>query len=84
MPNPTVNHRITRQPLGLTDKGRVYAALLKVRDSWDTFTPDQRAEAAELVARLNATLRRENAASLVPAGGNAPRAAVPLVGRFTA
>ena len=59
----------------VTDKGCVYLALAAVRDRWDTLTPDQRAEAAELVDRLSKALRREDPK---------PRRPLPLVGRISA
>ncbi len=72
----------------LTDKGRVYVALAAVRDRWDQFTPDQRAEVAELVQRLNAAMRREEMSLRIdnrPANGASPAPArVPLLGRLTA
>jgi hypothetical protein len=62
----------------LTTKGKAHVLLTKVRDNWETFTPDQRAECAELVARLSVAMQREQPAS-------APRSVrVPLVGRICA
>ncbi len=77
--NPsTAPESTTRRPIGLTDKGRAYAALVQVRDNWDTFDEAQRAEVAALVAKLYQALRRES--------GEIPHssARVPLVGRLSA
>jgi len=60
----------------LTEKGRAYLLLAKVRDEWHTFSPSQRAEVADLVERLSQALRREHSVAT-----RQPRAAVPLVGR---
>jgi hypothetical protein len=66
--------------IGLTPKGRAYAALLAVRDRWDSLSDDQRAEVADLVAQLAAALRRERASNF-----DTPRPVrVPLVGRICA
>jgi hypothetical protein len=72
---PMVTHN-ARAPLGLTGKGRAYAILLQVRDNWEQFTPDQRAEVADLVARLSLALRREE--------GSQEIRPLPLVGRISA
>jgi hypothetical protein len=80
MPTPTITDRtITRPVVGLTGKGRATVVLIRVRESWDSLTPDQRAEVAELVARLAAALRRE---TLSDDGKNFRP--LPLVGRISA
>ena len=59
----------------LTPKGRAYALLVKVRNEWDSFTPAQREEAAELVDRLSKALRNEDPK---------PRRPMQMVGRISA
>jgi hypothetical protein len=81
MPTPTDQKCTTRPVSGLTAKGRAAVVLIRVRESWDSFTPDQRAEVADLVARLSAAMRRENRS--VEQTGSARRP-LPLVGRITA
>jgi hypothetical protein len=75
-PSPTTDDHTTRPALGLTGKGRAAVVLIRVRESWDSLTPDQRAEVAELVARLSVAMRREIVA--------APQQSrpLPLVGRI--
>ena len=60
MPTPTVIQSTTRPRSGLTAKGQAAALLVRVRDGWDTFSPSQRAEVADLVDRLSQALRREH------------------------
>jgi hypothetical protein len=79
MTTPTATDPTTRPVSGLTPKGRATVVLIRIRESWDSLTPDQRAEVAELVARLSVAMRNEQATSRVPAGGNVR---VPLVGRI--
>jgi hypothetical protein len=82
MENPTITDRITTRPaLGLTPKGRATVVLIRVRDNWEQFTPDQRAEVADLVARLSAAMRRE---VLVENQNLVTRRPLPLVGRISA
>ena len=70
----------TRPRPGLTTKGKATVLLMQVRDRWDTFSPSQRAEVAELVDRLSVALRREHSlAARTPAAVR-----VPLLGRLTA
>jgi hypothetical protein len=73
--------RSAPSPFGLTAKGRAVVLLAKVRDNWETFTPEQWAEVAELVARLAAALRQEKVATTTFSNSR-PR--VPLVGRISA
>jgi hypothetical protein len=47
----------------LTEKGKAAALLIRVRESWDSLSDDQRAEVAALVVRLNQAMRRESVAS---------------------
>jgi hypothetical protein len=69
---------ITARPaVGLTTKGRATVVLIRVRESWDSLTPDRRAEVAELVARLSVAMRREQVVTRVT---NRP---LPLVGRLS-
>jgi hypothetical protein len=63
----------------LTTKGKAHVLLTKVRDQWEQFTPDQRAEVADLVAQLAAALRREQ----MSVRTDNPRP-LPLVGRLSA
>ncbi len=63
----------------LTAKGKAHVLLTKVRDNWETFTPEQRAEVAGLVARLSVAMRQESSKGLSPR-----HARVPLVGRISA
>jgi hypothetical protein len=63
--------------IGITPKGRAYIALAAVRDRWDSLTPDQKQECAELVARLSLALRAER----LEANRSRP---LPLVGRISA
>jgi hypothetical protein len=81
MNSPTDQKSTTRPVVGLTGKGRATVVLIRVRESWDSLTPDQRAEVAELVARLSAALRNEKALSPSHAGVTVR---VPLVGRISA
>jgi len=53
--------------------------LIAVRDRWDTLSPSQQAEAAELLGRLSAALRRETC----PHSGQVSPP-LPLVGRLSA
>jgi hypothetical protein len=79
MPTPTTTDRTTTRPVvGLTGKGRATVVLIRARDNWETFTPDQRAEVADLVARLSVAMRREIV--------SAPKQSrpLPLVGRLSA
>jgi hypothetical protein len=79
MPTPTVTKHSTRLTPGLTGKGRAYLALAQVRDRWHEFSDDQKAEVAELVARLSVAMRREN---LFPQeNGSRP---LPLAARISA
>jgi hypothetical protein len=81
MPTPTVTHRTTTRPaVGLTPKGRATVLLIRVRDNWETFTPDQRAEVADLVARLSVAMRWEE----TYAGVSSRPVRVPLIGRISA
>jgi hypothetical protein len=69
----------TRPAVGLTPKGRATMVLIRIRESWDSLTPDQRAEVADLVAQLAAALRRDD----VPSGAIIRRP-LPLIGRISA
>jgi hypothetical protein len=60
----------------LTTKGKATVLLIRVRESWDSLTPDQRAEVAELIVRLSVAMRREK----FPNFGNSRP--LPLVGRI--
>jgi hypothetical protein len=77
MESPTVIDRTTRPVSGLTPKGRATVVLIRVRDNWGQFTPEQQAEVADLVARLSVATRREPPA-------NVTHSALPLVGRLSA
>ena len=81
MPTPTTPHPTTRRRLsGLTPKGRATVALLAVRDRWDSLSPSQQAECAELLGRLSVALRGEpSVADRAPSPVR-----VPLVGRIVA
>ena len=59
----------------LTTQGRLYVALMAVRDHWQDYSPEQRAEVADIVNRLNQALRNENPQ---------PRRPMQMVGRITA
>jgi hypothetical protein len=59
MPTPTDQKSITDPIVGLTTKGRATVVLIRIRESWDSLTPDQRAEVADLVAQLAIAMRRE-------------------------
>jgi hypothetical protein len=80
MPTPTDQKSTTRPVSGLTGKGRATVVLIRVRESWDSLTPDQRAEVAELVARLSVAMRREQ----MSAEPTIARRPLPLVGRISA
>ena len=79
MPTPTILKSTTRPAVGLTGKGRAYAILLQVRDRWGTLNPDQQAECAELLDRLQAAMRREQ----MSFRKDSPRP-LPLVARISA
>jgi hypothetical protein len=79
MPTPTIPKHSTRSVVGLTPKGRATVLLIRVRESWDSLSDDQRAEVADLVAQLAAALRAERN------GVNHPVSRpLPLVGRISA
>jgi antitoxin (DNA-binding transcriptional repressor) of toxin-antitoxin stability system len=80
MHTPTITKPITRRVGGLTDKGRVVAVLVTLREQWDTLSPSQQAEAANLVERLAAVYRREHSVS----ARTTTAVRVPLLGRLTA
>jgi hypothetical protein len=65
----------------LTTKGKATVVLIRIRESWDSLTPDQRAEVADLVARLSVAMRREDARQLAHVRVTARRP-LPLVGRI--
>ena len=84
MPTPTITDRTTTRPaVGLTTKGRATVLLIRVRGNWEQFTPDQRAEVADLVVRLSVAMRREQGNRSISTVF-APRVRVPLVGRLSA
>ncbi len=70
----------TRISTCLTGKGQAAALLVRVRDGWDTFSPSQRAEVADLVDRLSQALRREHSVS----ARTTTAVRVPLLARITA
>jgi hypothetical protein len=79
MNSPTDQKSTTRPVVGLTGKGRATVVLIRVRESWDSLTPEQRAEVTELVAQLATALRREE----MSRRRDNPRP-MPLVGRLSA
>jgi hypothetical protein len=78
MPTPTITKHSTRPAVGLTTKGGAIVALIRIRDQWDSLTPAQQQECADLVARLSVALRRETVAQ------EAVSRPLPLVGRISA
>jgi len=79
MNHPDIRQSTTRRHLsGLTTKGRIVAAMVTLRDRWDTLTPAQQQEASDLVERLATVYRREH--SVV----TRQPVRVPLVGRIVA
>ena len=62
----------------LTPKGRAAVLLIAVRDRWDTLTPSQQQECADILERLSVALRREHS---VLTRQPSP---LPLVGRVVA
>jgi hypothetical protein len=79
MRSSTASEHTTRPVSGLTGKGRAVALLVKVRDRWDSLTPDQKQEVADLVARLSVAMRRD-----LVSHSNEVRRPQPLVGRLSA
>ena len=54
--------------LALTERGRIRATLVALEQRWDGLTPEQRAEARELVERLAATYRTPRTPRVPSAG----------------
>ena len=61
MPTSTVTQSTTRPAAVLTGKGRAAALLITVCERWESLSPAQRAQCAEILERLAAALRREQA-----------------------
>jgi antitoxin (DNA-binding transcriptional repressor) of toxin-antitoxin stability system len=71
----------TRPAVGLTGKGRAVALLVTVRERYDSLSPDQQREVADLVARLSVALRAESSKLATSKLAARP---LPLVGRLSA
>jgi len=69
---PTTTQSITRRLSGLTGKGHAAVLLIAVRDHWDSLSPSQRQEVAEILERLAVAMRRQHSVG------------VPLLGRIVA
>ncbi len=82
MPQPTIprppeivpRRDDTRISTCLTGKGQAAALLVRVRDTWDSLSPSQQAECADILTRLRAAMAREHSVGT----------RVPLLGRIVA